>query len=656
MKVWRYPDKQRKCSVDNVLDIILESKGLSYDDFIDHKYRVSDPSDFYGMSSLVSRLNLAIEKFEKICIFGDYDCDGITATVMLYSYLSGKNIDVMYMLPSRFEDGYGLTNNVIDKIKSYGVNLIITVDNGISAYNEISYSNSIGIDVIVTDHHKIPDKLPPAVSIVNPHLNSSGFKDFAGVGVVFKIIQELEKDNLSLDDLIKEYGDLLSIGTIGDMVPMVGENRYLVKRSFEYFAQTKRPGVQVLLEGSSFGDMDGSEISFGIAPKLNACGRIGSAETATKLLLSSSISEARSFLKIALEMNELRKSICNSIFEEVEKEIYDKKLYNNKIICAWSENWNHGVIGIAASVICSKFGKPCFLFSVQGEESRGSGRSIPGFDICDHLSKCQELLTKFGGHPMAAGANIKSENLEKFNEKFLRSADNMPLYYIDIDCVIDPEDISIEILNEINKLSPFGSENLEPIFAILNVTLVRVVSIGSGKHIRIVFKKDGKIFESTMFGTSFTDFLFSPGDIIDLAVRLKKNFFLGKESAVIHVVDVKLSEIDSLEFASDERIFENFILGINPLPDDCVPSRDDFIQVFNCIRNLSSFRIEKLYILLKNKIRPVKIFIILEIFNELKIFNVSKNCENYRISIKSKEKVNLNESLILKKAMLKSDN
>lgn len=659
MKVWKFLSSENNSH--NILECLLKARGFLSEkdiyDFINYNYDISDPSSFHGMSDFVKRLYLSMEKFEKVCIFGDYDCDGITATCMLYSYLSKKNLDVMYMLPSRYEEGYGLTKNIVEKIHSYAVDLIITVDNGISAYDEISYSNELGIDVLVTDHHKIPDKLPPAVAIVNPHLNASGFKDFAGVGVVFKIIQELEKDNLSLDDLVKEYGDLLSIGTIGDMVPMVGENRVLVKKSFKYFSQTVRPGVQVLLEGTSFGEnMDGTEISFGIVPKLNACGRMGSADYAAKLLLSSSISEARTFLKIALDMNDKRKSLCNSIIEEVENDIYKNELHNNRVIFAWNENWNHGVIGIAASVICNKFGKPCFLFSVQDDESRGSARSISGFDIYDHLSECKELLTKFGGHTMAAGANVKTGKLQEFKEKFLNIANNvdMPFCSIDIDCIIDPQDVSLKILNEINKMSPFGSMNHEPIFGILNVILLKISSIGSGKHVRITFSKNGKKFESTMFGMPASEFLFFPGDILDLAVRLKKNYFLGNETAVIHIVDVKLSSTDTFEFAHEQRIFEDFISGVHPISKDCVPSRDDFVQVFNCVKDgfLSYFRVEKLYASIKEyNIRMSKVFLILEIFKELGIFNLSKHCDNYRISVKSKKKVDLNKSCILKKAV-----
>lgn len=666
MKDWVFSENLEKCDYDlqnsYLVDCILRARGMtnleSVRKFINCECPISNPSVFYDMDKFVERLKKSIENFEKICIFGDYDCDGITSTVMLYSYLSKKNIDVIYMLPSRFEEGYGLSNNVIDRIAAYGTNLIITVDNGISAYDEIEYANSLGIDTMITDHHKIPEKLPPALAIVNPKLNSDGFKDFAGVGVVFKAIQKLEENKLSVEDLLQEYGDLLSIGTIGDMVPMLGENRVLVSKSLKYFMKTKRPGTQVLLEGTSFGShMDGTEISFGIVPKLNACGRIGSADIAAKLLLSTTIEEARSFLQIALNMNEERKKLSNYVFEDVEKEILENNLSNQRIIFAWSKNWHPGVIGIASSVICNKFGKPCFLFSIQGNEARGSARSIPGLDIHEYLYKFEKLLTKYGGHSMAAGVNIKVENLERFKDEFIKMLNklDLPFYSIIIDYIIDPEKISLKILDQICKLSPFGMCNPEPIFGIFNVRLVKVISIGGGKHIRIMFSQNRKNFSATLFGTSLSEFLFQPDDIVDLAVRLKRNYFYGREEAVIHVVDIKFSDINTHEFVVDQRMFEDFISGIINLPEECIPCREDFVEIFNCIRenSMRSFNIERLYLNLNKGIRPVKIYLIMEIFRELGLFNVFRSCDNYKISIKSRKKVKLEESKILKKALRK---
>lgn len=668
MKVWILPEKKIFSEEEVVnsgispllIDILLSRNFENLKDiadFLNCNYSFSDPSKFYGMPELVKRLKQAAEKFEKICIFGDYDCDGITATVMLYSYLSKKKLDVIYMLPSRYEEGYGLTKSIVDEIHNYGVNLIITVDNGISAYDEVLYAKNLGIDVIITDHHKIPEKLPPACAIVNPHLNDEGFKDFAGVGVVFKVLQELEKNKALPEDLLKEYGDLLAIGTIGDMVPLVDENRLMVSKSLKFLLSSKRPGIRVLLEGSAFGtQINGNEISFGIVPKINACGRMGSAETAAQLLLASNLDEARSFLQIALKMNDDRKALCKSIFEEVEHEIFKNHLDDERVIFAWSRKWNHGVVGIAASVICSKFGKPCFLFAIKKNEVRGSARSIEGFDIHNCLSKCSDLVDKFGGHTLAAGANLRFENLEAFKKKFLElvNKSDMPFCNLKIDYIIEPCDISIETVDEIDRISPFGSGNNEPIFGIMGVELLKVFSIGGGKHIKICFKSGKEMFDGTMFSITTSEFMFSPGDVIDIAMRIKRNYFSGFESAVIHIVDVKFSEINTLECAKEQRIFEDFILGINPLPKDCIPTRDDFARVFKFIKenSLFTFRIEKIYLsLAEPKVRVAKLLLILQVFDELKIFNLKKRGDSYKITINTGKKVSLSESTILKRAL-----
>ena len=455
----------------------------------------------------------------------------------------------------------------------------------------------------------------------------------------------------------KEYGDLLAIGTIGDMEPLVEENRLMIIKAFKYFMFSKRPGIRVLLEGSLFGDqMNGNEISFGIVPKLNACGRMGSAETAAQLLLASNLDEARSFLQIALKMNDDRKNLCHSALEEVEHEILKNNLDEQRVIFAWSKKWNHGIVGIAASVICNKFGKPCFLFSIKKNEARGSARSIDGFDVHDYLVKCQDLIEKFGGHTLAAGANIKIENLEIFKKKFLEFANNsdMPFCNLKIDYIINPDDISIQTVDEINSMSPFGNGNNEPIFGIMDIELIKFISIGSGKHVRIFFKSEEKIFEGTVFGVSFSDFMFSPGDILDIAVRIKRNYFSGFESTVIHIVDIKYADIDTLEYSKEKRIFEDFISGINKLPESCIPNRSDFARVFKLIKknSLFNFRIEKIYLkLARPKIRFAKIFLILKIFDELEIFKVKKRCNSYKIKIIKNKKVNLNESKILNRAL-----
>lgn len=614
---------------------------------------------YFDVGKIKARIDLAEKRFEKVCIFGDYDVDGITSTIMFYSYLCERNIDVMYKLPSRYAEGYGLTFAIIDELKKYGVSLIITVDNGISAFDEIDYAKNLGIDVIVTDHHKIPERLPNTDMIINPHIDGFyDFQDFAGVGVVFKIIQSLEKENISSDELIQKYGDLLCLGTIGDVVPLVDENKILVKKSISMIQNSNRPGIIALLEGKVFGtELDGSEIAFGIIPILNACGRMGSPEIAVNLLLSETIDEARYFLSMASKMNTDRKIACSEIFEEVKDEILKKHLDNNHMICASSKKWSHGLIGVVSSSISSRFGKPCFLFSILDNEVRGSGRSIEGFDIYDCINSCSDLLEKYGGHPMAAGVSVKLENLDKFQERILSISNSfdMPFSCVQINGIISLNDVSVRTLDFIHKLSPFGNCNREPVFALMSVSLIRVYSIGSGRHIKIQFEKEGKIGSAVYFGISHSECLFRTGDIVDLAVRIKVNYFSGYKDAVLHIVDIRYSNFDYDKFISDNRIFEDFICGLKKFPLESIPNREDFVSIFKIFskdkKKYYNFRIEKVCTEVSNLgIDLLKLRLVLEVFNELDIMNVKKCGDNYSISINNGKIAKLEESEILKKA------
>lgn len=657
MKKWEFVDYDEDLvsSVSEKMKIprflsCLFSNFREYDDDILNRY--------FDVDNMKNRLDLAERNFEKICVFGDYDVDGITSTIMLYSYLCERNIDAMYKLPSRYDEGYGLTNNVVDELKKYGVSLIITVDNGISAFNEISYAKKLGIDVIVTDHHKIPDRLPETDIIINPHIEGFyEFQDFAGVGVVFKIIQSLEKDNIDTDSLMEKYGDLLCLGTIGDVVPLIEENRVIVKKSINIVKNSKRPGIVSLLEGKVFGeDLDGSEIAFGIIPVLNACGRMGSPEVAINLLLSETMDEARYFLSIASKMNAERKVSCSEIFEDVKNKILSEHLENDHIIFASSKKWSHGLIGVVSSNVSSRFDKPCFLFSILDDEARGSARSIEGFDIYNCINSCSELLQKYGGHPMAAGVTLKLENLEKFKEEILSFSNSidMPFSCIQISSVINLDDVSVSTLDEIHKLSPFGSGNREPIFAIMEVKITKVSSIGSGRHIKIYFEKDGKNSNAVFFGISYSDFSFQIGDIVDLAVRIKTNFFSGRKDAVLHLVDVRYSNFDYDTLIGDERLFEDFMCGIKDIPSEYIPNRDEFATLFKFLKNSrndkSSFRIDKICMdPSMNNISPIKIYLMIEVFNELKIINRKKFGNSYTISINSGVTSSLEKSKILNK-------
>jgi len=666
LKNWIFPKKNKdllnllssKLEISNVLLSILISRGIDNEDdiikFLDNSMEFSDSLQYVGMKDLIERIKKAIENFEKICIFGDYDADGITSTVLMYLYFCENNIDVMYMIPSRYKEGYGLSIEAIDEISKYGVKLIFTVDNGISSFEEVEYAKSLGMDVIITDHHKIPDKLPNATAVVDPHLNT-GFKDFAGVGVAFKVVQALE-NNKNLEELISKYGDLLVIGTIGDCVPLLNENRKLLQKALSSMCSIERIGTRILFEGHVSDNIpDSVEIAFGIVPKINACGRIGSPEIAAKLLLAESIEEAREYISILNKNNEIRKSECAKIFESIQNEIIKNRV-KDRVIFGWSKNWSHGLIGIIASNVSSKFGKPCFLFSIDGEKARGSVRSIDGLDVYCIIQKCSHLLTNFGGHSMACGVSLETKNLENFKSEFLKIINNIyiPFSNIQIDYVIEPEQISIHLIEEFQPLKPFGNCNPEPIFGIINVELVKIIPVGGGQHLRLHFLKKKKRFEGMLFGVSASEFFFEIGNNLDLAVRIKKNCFTGLVKAAIHIVDIKFANLNTSELIKEKRTFEDFLLGLDiENPIGLLPNRDDFIKIFKLVKSEPNliFKIEQLYVRLsKFKINLAKIYVVLEIFNELGIITISGSFGVYNVSLnKFNKKLNLNNSEILKK-------
>jgi single-stranded-DNA-specific exonuclease len=669
LKNWIFSENENEltnkiCSrhkISKILANLLISRNIteeqSIDAFLNDANEFSDPFSFTGMDNLVKRTKKAIENFEKICIFGDYDADGVTATAMMYEYFLSKGADVIYQLPSRHENGYGLSENSIKKIANFGINVIFTVDNGTSSFNEIEFAKKSGIDVIVTDHHKPPEKLPDAAALVNPHLNAGGFADFAGVGVAFKAIEALEYGKKTIADLLNEYGDLLAIGTIADCVPLLGENRELVKLGLKVLENTKKPGLQMFLENCGISEeITSINVSFGISPKINACGRMGTPETAVKLLLSETREEADEFFSVMMEQNEARKIAGNQILEQVNNKISKSGAQFDRVIFSWDDTWNKGVIGIIAANITSKFGKPCFLISVEGRESHASGRSIEGFDMHAATEKCSEFLERFGGHSMAAGLTLKTQNLQKFKSEFLnyvKSAE-MPFPSLKIDCVIEPEEIIAENFDAFSPLRPFGTGNPEPVFGIRNVKLLKITPIGGGRHLRLSFSKNGQTFEATLFGVSEQTLFYLPGDVLDLAVYLRRNVFLGSINIAVHINDIKFSSVDTREQVHQKRIFEDFMSnGEIKNAAQFLPDRSEFAVVYRFLKKQSifSFRVDILHYRLKNiKMNLVKVYIILEVLNELKIIEICRISDNYQISINNlNRKINLNESKILQK-------
>ena len=506
-----------------------------------------DPFLMPDMKIAVERILKAIENKEKIIIYGDYDADGITSITVLKSFFKDIGVDVFSYIPNRLEEGYGLNKPAVKKIVDDKYNLMITVDCGISAIEEIDYANSLGIETIVTDHHEVGEKLPNALAIVDAKRKDNMYpcRDLAGVGVVFKLIQALSiKLNLKEESYLK-YLDIVCIGTISDIVPLVDENRVIAKLGLMLVNQTKNLGLKSLLMSSGYKKIDSTTISFGVAPRINACGRMGHAEEALKLFLSNNLNEVQELTKKLNDYNVKRQDIEKRIYEEAVKQIEERNLNKNNTIIVAGENWHHGVIGIVASKITEMYFKPSILLCNEGDESKGSGRSIPGFDLHDALMKCLDHIEKFGGHSMAIGITIKKSELEQFSQSLENVAKEehteeiVPI--VQIDAKISLSDINKEMVESLNQLEPSGEGNKMPIFVIKNLKIDSIRALTEGKHLKLTLREGNNMVNAIGFNMGSLAEEYKIGDKIDVAGMLEINSFNGVDSVQINLKDIMKS-------------------------------------------------------------------------------------------------------------------
>ena len=506
-----------------------------------------DPFLMPDMKIAVERILKAIENKEKIIIYGDYDADGITSITVLKSFFKDIGVDVFSYIPNRLEEGYGLNKPAVKKIVDDKYNLMITVDCGISAIEEIDYANSLGIETIVTDHHEVGEKLPNALAIVDAKRKDNMYpcRDLAGVGVVFKLIQALSiKLNLKEESYLK-YLDIVCIGTISDIVPLVDENRVIAKLGLMLVNQTKNLGLKSLLMSSGYKKIDSTTISFGVAPRINACGRMGHAEEALKLFLSNNLNEVQELTKKLNDYNVKRQDIEKRIYEEAVKQIEERNLNKNNTIIVAGENWHHGVIGIVASKITEMYFKPSILLCNEGDESKGSGRSIPGFDLHDALMKCLDHIEKFGGHSMEIGITIKKSELEQFSQSLENVAKEehteeiVPI--VQIDAKISLSDINKEMVESLNQLEPFGEGNKMPIFVIKNLKIDSIRALTEGKHLKLTLREGNNMVNAIGFNMGSLAEEYKIGDKIDVAGMLEINSFNGVDSVQINLKDIMKS-------------------------------------------------------------------------------------------------------------------
>ena len=504
-----------------------------------------DPYLITDMEKAINRIVEAIEKNEKVTIYGDYDVDGITSITVLKSFLKDRGLEVSQYIPNRLHEGYGLNKNAIDKIHSYGCELMITVDCGISAIEEIEYANSLGIETIVTDHHEPGNELPNALAVIDNKRKDSTypFRELAGVGVVFKVIQALGiKLGLKEEEYLK-YLDIVCIGTISDIVPLVDENRVIAKLGLLLIKQTKNIGLRSIIQSSGYNKIDSNSISFGIAPRINACGRMGKAEDALQLFLSKNLNEVSQLTRKLNEYNRLRQDTEKKIFENAVKQIEEEHLTENATITVGGHNWHHGVIGIVSSKITEMYFKPSILLSFEEDGiGTGSGRSIPGFDLHEALSKCTDTIEKFGGHSMAIGITIKKEKLEAFRKEFEEIAKEANIEkivpIINIDAKIDFSSINKEMVESLKELEPFGEGNKMPVFVFKNLKIDSIRALSEGKHLKLTLKEGNTVVNSIGFNMGALVEDYRIGDKIDVVGVLEINTFNGVDTLQINMKDI----------------------------------------------------------------------------------------------------------------------
>ncbi len=652
------PDREKakmiaaECDIDPFAALVAVGRG--FDDagelelLLSDEPLLCDPLELADIKSAADYINNAINSGLKIAIFGDYDCDGVVATALLYDYLKSRGADVLAYIPDRIDEGYGMNIGAIDKLNAQGVKLIITVDNGISCAAEIEYAKTLNIDTVVTDHHIPPENLPQAVAVVDPHRIDclSSFKEICGAAVAFKLVCVI--DDKEPEQMISRYADILAIATVGDVMPLVNENRSIVKSGIKKIKQSPNMGIAAILNmaGIDRTQIDASKISFGITPRINAAGRMGSAFRAFELLTSNNAMDA---LKIAGPIdddNVRRQQIEKDILKNAIKMIKDNGYQYNRVIVVSGKDWHFGVLGIVASRICERYGKPTFVLSEENGIAHGSARSFSGFHLYEAINYCSDVLEKFGGHELAAGVSVLCDNVDEFRQKINEYACKKEIAtpQLKIDFRLNPAGMSVDMAFALKALEPYGAGNPTPIFGIFGVTIEKIISIGNNRHLKILCRKNGSAFQALLFGVTVNDFPFNIGDVVDLAVTIDTNLYQGQYTLSVQTKGIKLSAIDQEQYFNGKQKYDDFVSGYDIDFAEIFPDRTEVGSVYKLINSapIKKERIDNLNM----DIGYAKTQIALDTLCELELISLNNGVY---ISHNSKQKNDLLNSKTYKK-------
>ena len=712
-KVWReryaFGDKERDAVISDMANamgvselfaVLLYNRGYRSAEEATRFLRLEqtdfhDPYLMADMDRAVERILRAVRDGERICIYGDYDVDGVTSVTVLYLYLVSLGAKVDIKIPTRDGEGYGVSFQTVEKLAKDGVRLIITVDTGITANQEVEYAKELGVEFVVTDHHECRVELPSACAVVNPHRPDCPypFKELAGVGVVFKVLCACEMKRCreagepviqGIRRICMEYADLTAVGTIADVMPVVDENRMIVSLGLRLMENTSRPGLRALIEASS-SKKSGEEhvkkvtagmIGFAIAPRINAAGRISDATIAVRLLLETDSNRAKEAAEELCEINRLRQAEENRIaieaYEQIEETIDPEK---DLVIVLNSDDWKHGIIGIVASRITERYGLPSILISFEGsgsdespfDDGKGSGRSVKGMNLVEALHHCEDLLVKYGGHELAAGLTVKRGNLEDFKKKINEYArqtltEEALKICVEADCELGISDVTLRFANEILTLEPFGVGNPSPIFMMRDMNVKRITPIGGGKHTRLLLEKDGVCVTGLYFGVGESELGFEAGDLIDVLFHLDINDYKNTRTVQLVLQDARVAEVFTAALdAQKKRYAEINEGGTFDSSEDVLPSREDFACVYKVLRREyrygTSVLDQKSILKLIHSggayqgINYIKLKYILRIFSELNICEIEElDNDIYQFHVfYNATKTNIEKSSILKK-------
>ncbi len=511
---------------------------------------VHDPMQLPDMDKAVQRIYDAVCSGEKIYIYGDYDADGVTSTVIMYKYLISHGADVHYYIPDRVDEGYGINIMAVNRISKTGCKLLITVDCGITAFGETQLAKAQGMDVIITDHHTCKEKLPDAYAVINPKRHDSfyPFRELAGAGVAFKTVLALSiKFGEKTKDIFYKFAPYAAIGTVADVVTLQDENRVIVDRGLSELSKTTQPGICALVSASGIKETNTGAIAFGIAPRLNAAGRLDSADVAVELFMCENKARAKEIAELLNEENAQRREQELKIFKQACEMIESsEKLLSDKVLVVSGENWHHGVIGIVASRICERYYKPVVVISCDGESGKGSCRSLEGFNIFEALSSCEDVLEKFGGHAMAAGLSLAVSDIGELSDRLNKYAaehmtDEMTVPSLKIDCKISPKALTAENIKYLDILEPCGTGNEKPVFSIIGAEVVTCMYVGEAKsHLRLQIKKGGTVLSCIAFRMGEMYDYLKPGTFVAAAFCAEINTYNGMRSVQLRILDIKI--------------------------------------------------------------------------------------------------------------------